>query len=77
LAPVFILNDLFVIKSSRRGGVASALLVAVEEHAWSLGACRVTLNVAQANASAQELYGAKGWVRDGEFFMYHRYPPKP
>ena len=76
LARVFILNDLFVSESGRRGGIASALLAAVEEYSWSFGACRVSLNVAQVNVSAQELYGAKGWVRDGEFFMYHRYPPK-
>ena len=77
LARVFILNDLFVSEAGRREGVASALLIAVEQYAWSLGACRVSLNVTQANTSAQSLYQAKGWVRDSEFFMYHRYPPKP
>jgi GNAT superfamily N-acetyltransferase len=77
LARVFILNDLFVSEAGRRAGVASALLAEVEQYAWSLGACRVSLNVAQANTSAQSLYQAKGWVRDGEFFMYHRYPPMP
>ena len=77
LARVFILNDLFVCEAGRRAGVASALLAAVEQYAWSSSACRVSLNVAQANTSAQSLYQAKGWVRDGEFYMYHRYPPKP
>ena len=77
LARVFILNDLFVSKEGRRAGVATALLQAVEEYAWSFGACRVSLNVAQVNVSAQALYEAKAWVRDGEFFMYHRYPPSP
>lgn len=74
LARVFILNDLFVSASGRRAGVASALLTAVEEYAWVCGACRVSLNVAQSNASAQELYRARGWVQDSEFFMFHRYP---
>ena len=77
LARVFILNDLFVAKEGRRAGVATALLQAVEEYAWSFGACRVSLNVTQVNASAQKLYEAKAWVRDAEFFMYHRYPPTP
>lgn len=77
LARVFILNDLYVCESGRRGGVGSALLKAVEGHAWSLGACRVSLNVAQLNLSAQGLYDAEGWIRDKEFFMYHRYPSKP
>jgi GNAT superfamily N-acetyltransferase len=75
LARVFILNDLYVSKSGRRHGVGSAMLKALEAYAWSLGACRVSLNVAQVNVSAQEFYAATGWVRDGEFFMYHRYPP--
>ena len=75
LARVFILNDLFVTESGRRRGVGAALLKAVEDYAWSFGACRVSLNVAQGNVSAQELYEASRWVRDQEFFMYHRYPP--
>lgn len=77
LARVFILNDLFVAKAGRRAGVASAMLAAIEEYAWLLGACRVSLNVAQSNLSAQGLYEATSWVRDDEFFMYHRYPPQP
>lgn len=76
LARVFILNDLFVAAAGRRSGAASALLSAVEQYAWSFGACRVSLNVAQANGSAQALYEARNWVRDREFFMYHRFPPK-
>jgi len=54
--------------------VASALLAAVEDHAWSFGACRVSLNVAQSNLAAQALYRARGWVQDDEFFMFHRFP---
>jgi GNAT superfamily N-acetyltransferase len=77
LARVFILNDLFVAEEGRRSGAASALLQAVEAYAWSCGACRVSLNVARANGPAQRLYEAQGWVRDGEFFMYHRHPPAP
>ena len=77
LARVFILNDLFVAEQGRREGVGTALLAAVEEYAWSFSACRVSLNVVQNNQSAQELYKAQGWVQDGEFFMYHRYPPRP
>ncbi len=74
LAPVFVLNDLFVRHGGRRCGIASMLLAAVEQHAWSLGAVRVTLNVAAANESAQALYAARGWVKDAQFFMYHRLP---
>ena len=74
LARVFVLNDLFVNEAGRRRGVASALLAAVQSYAWSLGAARVTLNVAKDNAVAQQLYQARGWTRDQQFDMFHRFP---
>ena len=73
LARVFVLNDLFVQESARRNGVASRLLAAVEAYAWSLGAVRVTLNVARSNRDGQALYEAKGWRQDEQFYMYHRH----
>jgi GNAT superfamily N-acetyltransferase len=76
LKRVFILNDLFVSEQARRSGVASRLLRALETHAWSKDAARVTLNVARQNPSAQALYEARGWKQDAVFFMYHCYPPK-
>lgn len=75
LAKVFVLNDLFVHEAGRRNGAASALLAALESYAWSVGALRVTLNVARENESGQALYEAKGWSQDAQFFMYHRFPP--
>ncbi len=74
LARVFILNDLFVHESGRRKGVATKLLAASEAYAWSLGAVRVTLNVARDNQPGQALYEAQGWRQDAQFFMYHRFP---
>ena len=74
LSRVFILNDLFVLESVRRQRVASQLLAAVESYAWSFGASRVTLNVARTNVSAQQVYAARGWKQDDQFFMYHRFP---
>lgn len=74
LARVFVLNDLYVHESGRRKGVASGLLAAVESYAWSLGAVRVTLNVARSNAPGQALYKAQGWSQDEQFYMYHRFP---
>ena len=73
LARVFILNDLFVHPDGRRKGVASRLLAAVERHAWSLGAVRVTLNVARDNQPGQALYAAQGWTQDAQFHMFHRF----
>jgi hypothetical protein len=62
LAPVVILNDLFVHE-----------LDAIEAYAWALGAARVTLNVARLNTAAQAVYEARGWVRDQQFYMYQRF----
>jgi GNAT superfamily N-acetyltransferase len=71
LARVFILNDLFVVPSHRRGGVGSALLDAATGHARALGAVRVSLNTDVANTTAQATYEARGWKRDREYFAYH------
>jgi GNAT superfamily N-acetyltransferase len=74
LSRVFILNDLFVLEAVRGQRVASQLLSAVESYAWSFGASRVTLNVARTNVSAQQVYAARGWKQDDQFFMFHRFP---
>jgi len=77
LQRVFILNDLFVEESGRGVGAASQLLAALEQYAWSFGAVRVSLNVAIENTSAQNLYASRGWKKDDQFFMFHRFPPEP
>ena len=74
LSRVFILNDLFVLEAMRGQRVASQLLSALESHAWSFGASRVTLNVARTNVPAQQVYAARGWKQDEQFFMFHRFP---
>src|SRR5689334_17712564 len=53
LAQVFILNDLFVIPSARRQGVASRLLQAVADYGRTAGAIRLTLSTAVTNKEAQ------------------------
>jgi GNAT superfamily N-acetyltransferase len=77
LRRVFVLNDLFVRAEGRRQGVASMLLAAVEQYAWSFGAVRVSLNVARDNGAGQALYSARGWQQDQQFHMFHRLPPPP
>jgi ribosomal protein S18 acetylase RimI-like enzyme len=74
LARVFLLNDLFVDEAGRRRGIATRLLAAVEACARALDGKRVTLFVARPNTSAQALYESRGWTRDEQFFVYHRYP---
>lgn len=74
LARVFILNDLFVHERGRRKGVATKLLAAVEGYAWAHGAARVSLNVVIDNERAQAVYEARGWTKDAQHNMYHRFP---
>jgi GNAT superfamily N-acetyltransferase len=74
LGRTFILNDLFVVPSHRRAGVASSLLDAAVGHARSLGAVRVTLTTDIKNTAAQATYEARGWKRDSEYFVYHFAP---
>ncbi|MGH9890704.1 MAG: GNAT family N-acetyltransferase [bacterium] len=68
---IWILNDLFVSPTARRGGVGRALLEAAREHAVKTGAKRVTLSTAVTNRRAQELYETLGYTKDDEFLTYN------
>ncbi|MBU6246722.1 MAG: GNAT family N-acetyltransferase [Xanthomonadaceae bacterium] len=70
LVRTWLLNDLFVVPSARRGGVARALLQAAAEQARARGAASVSLSTALDNAPAQALYESLGWVRDTRFCEY-------
>lgn len=67
---IYILNDLFVIPSARRKGVAACLLQKVVEFGRSMGAVRLSLATALDNKTAQKLYESMGWKRD-EIFCYY------
>ncbi len=64
LAPVLILNDLYVAAAARRCGVARALMEAAHGHGRQLGALRLQLETGADNRSAQALYESLGWTRD-------------
>jgi GNAT superfamily N-acetyltransferase len=66
----WLLNDLFVVSSARRQGVAAGLLDAAAEQARALGAASLSLSTAVGNAPAQALYESKGWQRDRQFCEY-------
>ena len=72
LAPIIVLNDLFVAPTARTRGVARALLLRAEEHARETGAVRLALTTARDNLRAQRVYEAMGWRRDEVFFAYTR-----
>lgn len=70
LARAFILNDLYVVESARKRGVATRLLQAAADFAKQLGAVSLTLSTAINNQTAQGLYEQAGWIRDREFYVY-------
>jgi ribosomal protein S18 acetylase RimI-like enzyme len=67
LAPIVVLNDLFVAPKARRQGVAARLLDAAAAYARRSGAARLELATQRTNRPALALYRAKGFVADAEF----------
>ncbi|MXZ83550.1 MAG: GNAT family N-acetyltransferase [Synechococcus sp. SB0666_bin_14] len=72
LAPLWILNDLFVDPRFRGRGVGRNLMRHAEEDARAAGACAVTLATQMQNVQAKHLYEGLGYVRDEEFDHYER-----
>jgi GNAT superfamily N-acetyltransferase len=70
MAPIFILNDLFVTPEARRHGVGSALLHAAAQYGRTTGALRLVLSTELANITAQSVYERMGWERDTVFCVY-------
>jgi ribosomal protein S18 acetylase RimI-like enzyme len=63
-ARLWILNDLYVDRDSRRQGVARALLDAAAGFARQDGAAGLMLETGRDNAPARALYRAAGWQED-------------
>ena len=71
MAPILILNDLFVASEHRGSGAAQALLSAATEHARNVGAVRLALSTQKDNAAARRLYEKAGWALDEEYCTYN------
>ena len=71
MAPIFILNDLFVAPKARKRGIGSALVRAAADHGRRAGAVRLTLSTELSNATAQAVYERLGWKRDTVFCVYN------
>ena len=71
MAPILILNDLFVAAEHRGSGAAQALLTAATGHAHEAGAVRLALNTQKDNATARRLYEKAGWALDEEYCTYN------
>lgn len=70
-APIYILNDLFVVPTSRGKGIGTLLMRAAADAARAVGAVRLKLSTAITNVPAQRLYNVLGWERDEEFYGYN------
>lgn len=70
LGKVVVLNDLFVLPSHRKQGIADRLIIRVISLARDTGSIRVDLSTAKDNFSAQALYEKMGFVKDTEYFSY-------
>lgn len=64
------LNDLYVLPSARRQGVAKSLLNAARDHALETRAKGLALETAEDNLEAQSLYESLGYTRSTGFFSY-------
>jgi len=72
LAPIWILNDLFVDPAARGTGVVDALLEAAATLANEAGVITIELATAHDNLRAQAVYDRSGFLPDEAFRHYER-----
>jgi GNAT superfamily N-acetyltransferase len=70
MKPIWILNDLFVLESHRKKGIARQLMQRAVQHAEETGAVRIALATQVDNRAAKHLYEKLGYIRD-ELFDYY------
>ncbi len=70
IAPVWTLNDLFVVEAYRGSGCGRLLMEFAADHARATGAIRIELATAHDNERAQRLYEGLGYVMDEGFRHY-------
>ena len=68
LAPAWLLNDLYVVDTARRLGIAEALLDKAKEHGLKTNAKWLLLETSFDNYKAQSLYEKNGWLKQADFF---------
>jgi ribosomal protein S18 acetylase RimI-like enzyme len=72
LAPIWILNDLYVDAEARGGGVVDQLLEAAAGLAREAGCVAIELATQHTNHRAQAVYDRRGYVVDEEFRHYEK-----
>ncbi len=70
MAPIWILNDLYVDAKMRGGGVGRRLMNRARDFAAASGAIRLELTTERTNTTAQRLYEGVGYARDEVFYKY-------
>ncbi len=70
-APIYVLNDLFVVPAARRQSVGTLLLQSAADMARASGAIRLKLSTAITNMAAQRLYETMKWTREEDFHVYN------
>ena len=71
LAPVLLLEDLFVDEAYRDRGIATQLINAAVSFAREAGAVAMFLETAADNERAQAVYEREGWRREEQFVKYN------
>ena len=71
MAPIYVLNDLYVAVAARGSKVGKALIDAAADFARGQGAVRLTLSTQTTNIRAQHVYEAGGWQREADFYTYN------
>lgn len=72
LAPIWILNDLFVEEAARGSGVVDRLLDTTAELAREAGCAAIELATQHSNRRAQAVYARHSYVVDEEFRHYEK-----
>ncbi|MBC7631552.1 N-acetyltransferase [Aeromicrobium sp.] len=72
LAPMWILNDLFVVEAARGLGAVDALLETAATLAKEAGVVTIELATAHTNLRAQAVYARHGYEVDEEFRHYEK-----
>jgi len=72
LAPIWILNDLFVTEQARGSGAVDALLNTAAELGREAGAISIELATAHTNHRAQSVYDRHGYQPDEHYKHYEK-----
>lgn len=64
MAPMWVLNDIYVAESARRRGVARALIERARDLVMETNAQRLSLETGITNTPSHKLYAAMGFRRD-------------